>query len=139
MQKENSMNEAKNRISLIEKNQQQLLMKLNEMQQLIEKKFNKQEIQLNIMEELLRLLVANQFLIDLFKDKAPFKLLTNKDIRDLAEKKQIKLPARAKKSEMIHIIQKAEGNLPCYANKLCNNLNCLWYSNCQKEYKDNYI
>ena len=123
----NKYNQIINKISLLETNQQQILSKL--------KKIDKLAVNLDVIEELVRLLVANQFLTDMFQEDNSFKLLTNKEIRDFAEKKQIKLPARAKKSEMIHIIQKAEGNLPCYATKLCNNFNCLWYSNCQNAYK----
>lgn len=119
------------KISLLENNQQQILSKL--------KKIEESNNNLDIIEDLLRLLITNQFLTDIFKENDTFKLLTNKDIRDFAERKQIKLPKRAKKSEMIHIIQKAEGNLPCYATKLCNNFSCLWYCNCQKAYKDEYI
>ena len=118
-------------MSLLENNQQQILSRL--------KKLDKIVVNLDVIEELIRLLVANQFLTDMFQENDHFKLLTNKEIRDLAEKKQIKLPARAKKSEMIHIIQRAEGNLPCYATRSCINFNCLWYSNCQKEYKNDYI
>lgn len=119
------------KISLLENNQQQILSKL--------KKIEESNNNLAIIEDLLRLLIANQFLTDIFKENDTFKLLTNKDIRDFAERKQIKLPKRAKKSEMIHIIQKAEGNLPCYSTKSCINFNCLWYRNCQKEYINNHI
>lgn len=130
----NNINEYKqiiHKISLLENSQQQILSKLN--------KFEKLDNNLDIIEDLLRLLIANQFLTDIFKENDTFKLLTNKDIRDFAERKQIKLPKRAKKYEMIHIIQKAEGNLPCYSTKSCINFNCFWYSNCQKEYINNYI
>ena len=119
------------KISLLENNQQQILSKL--------KKIEESNNNLDIIEDLLRLLITNQFLTDIFKENDTFKLLTNKDIRDFAERKQIKLPKRAKKSEMIHIIQKAEGNLPCYSTKSCINFNCFWYRNCQKEYLNNYI
>lgn len=127
----NEYNQVINKMSLLENNQQQILSRL--------KKLDKIVVNLDVIEELIRLLVANQFLTDIFKEDNPFKLLTNREIRDLAEKKQIKLPAKAKKSEMIRIIQKVEGNLPCYATKLCNNFSCLWYCNCQKAYKDDYI
>ncbi|WP_304153596.1 hypothetical protein [Megamonas hypermegale] len=123
----NECNQIINKMSLLEDNQRQILSRL--------KKINKVDVKLDVIEELLRLLIANQFLTDMFQEDNPFKLLTNREIRDFAEKKQIKLPARAKKSELIHIIQRAEGNLPCYATKLCSNFNCLWYSNCQKAYK----
>ena len=119
------------KISLLENNQQQILSKL--------KKIEESNNNLDIIEDLLRLLITNQFLTDIFKENDTFKLLTNKDIRDFAERKQIKLPKRAKKSEMIRIIQKAEGNLPCYSTKSCINFNCFWYRNCQKEYINNYI
>lgn len=119
------------KISLLENNQQQILSKL--------KKIEEANNNLDIIEDLLRLLITNQFLTDIFKENDTFKLLTNKDIRDFAERKQIKLPKKAKKSEMIHIIQKAEGNLPCYSTKSCINFNCFWYRNCQKEYINNYI
>lgn len=124
----NEYNQIIKKISLLEKNQQEILSRF--------KKFENLDVDLDIIEDLLRLLIANQFLTDIFKESDIFKLLTNKEIRDFAEKKQIKLPVKAKKSEMIHIIQKAEGNLPCYAVKSCSNFNCLWYSNSQKEYKE---
>lgn len=120
----NDYNQIINKISSLENDQRQILLRL--------KKLDKLDVNLDVIEKLLRLLVANQFLTDIFKENNAFKLLTNKDIRDFAEKKQIKLPVKAKKSEMIHIIQKAEGNLPCYAVKSCSNFNCIWYSNCQK-------
>ena len=123
----NDYNQIINKISSLENDQRQILLRL--------KKLDKLDVNLDVIEKLLRLLVANQFLTDIFKENNAFKLLTNKDIRNLAKKKQIKLPVKAKKSEMIHIIQKAEGNLPCYAVKSCSNFNCIWYSNCQKEYK----
>ena len=84
------------KISLLEKNQQEILSRF--------KKFENLDVDLDIIEDLLRLLIANQFLTDIFKENDIFKLLTNKEIRDFAEKKQIKLPVKAKKSEMIHII-----------------------------------
>lgn len=127
----NDYNQIINKISSLENDQRQILLRL--------KKLDKLDVNLDVIEKLLRLLVANQFLTDIFKENNAFKLLTNKDIRNLAKKKQIQLPAKAKKSEMIRIIQKVEGNLPCYATKLCNNFSCLWYCNCQKAYKDEYI
>lgn len=127
----NDYNQIINKISSLENDQRQILLRL--------KKLDKLDVNLDVIEKLLRLLVANQFLTDIFKENNAFKLLTNKDIRNLAKKKQIQLPAKAKKSEMIRIIQKVEGNLPCYATKLCNNFSCLWYCNCQKTYKDEYI
>ena len=127
----NDYNQIINKISSLENDQRQILLRL--------KKLDKLDVNLDVIEKLLRLLVANQFLTDIFKENNAFKLLTNKDIRNLAKKKQIQLPAKAKKSEMIHIIQKAEGNLPCYSTKSCINFNCFWYRNCQKEYINNYI
>ena len=93
----NDYNQIINKISSLENNQRQILLRL--------KKLDKLDVNLDVIEKLLRLLVANQFLTDIFKEDNPFKLLTNKEIRDLAEKKQIKLPAKAKKSEMIRIIK----------------------------------
>ena len=36
---------------------------------------------------------------------------------------------------MIHILQENEGNSPCYSTKECTNKVCLWYVDCQKEFK----
>lgn len=42
--------------------------------------------------------------------------------------------SKKKKSELIHAIQNAEGNVPCFETGItnCGLENCLWYSDCQK-------
>ena len=39
-----------------------------------------------------------------------------------------------KKADIIHDIQKKEGNFPCYgtAGNYCDQLSCLWRSDCLK-------
>lgn len=58
-----------------------------------------------------------------------------KEIRVFANEKGITLPKKSTKEELIHIIQAAEGNESCYANKDCNNNICLWYKDCRKAFK----
>lgn len=59
--------------------------------------------------------------------------MTIKEIRIFAEVKNISLPKKAKKAELIHIIQRSEGNQECYGTKPCDNTGCLWYQDCIKE------
>ncbi|MBO8461113.1 MAG: hypothetical protein IAA85_00045 [Firmicutes bacterium] len=59
---------------------------------------------------------------------------TIKFIKKYAKDKGFKLPKIGKKEIFIHSIQLQEGNSPCYAIKHCDNMNCLWFKDCQKEY-----
>lgn len=59
---------------------------------------------------------------------------TIKFIKKYAKDKGFKLPKIGKKEIFIHSIQSQEGNSPCYATKHCDNMNCLWFKDCQKEY-----
>ena len=59
---------------------------------------------------------------------------TIKFIKKYAKDKGFKLPKKGKKAIYIHAIQEQEGNLACYATKNCDNMGCLWFKDCQKEY-----
>lgn len=63
--------------------------------------------------------------------------MTIKEIRELAQKKGILLPKtkKAKKTDLVHLFQRAEGNDACYATQKCDNVSCLWYTDCQKQHK----
>ena len=63
--------------------------------------------------------------------------MTIKEIRKLAQEKGILLPKtkKAKKADLVHLFQHAEGNDACYAAKECDNVSCLWYTDCQKQHK----
>ena len=53
-------------------------------------------------------------------------------IKEIARQHNLK-PGRANKVELIRSIQRAEGNLPCFASKKaneCGQLNCLWREDC---------
>lgn len=52
---------------------------------------------------------------------------TIKEIKAIAKDRDIQIPKKAKKADMIHILQEQEGNNPCYATKQCNIDMCLWY------------
>ena len=56
--------------------------------------------------------------------------MTIKEIRIFAETKGINLPKRAKKADLIHSIQRFEGNETCYGTKPCANTGCLWHQDC---------
>lgn len=56
--------------------------------------------------------------------------MTIKEIRIFAETKGINLPKRAKKADLIHLIQRFEGNETCYGTKPCANTGCLWHQDC---------
>ena len=62
--------------------------------------------------------------------------MTIKEIRKLAQEKGILLPKikKAKKAELIHCIQKAEGNNECYSTMKCDNTDCLWSNDCVKAF-----
>jgi hypothetical protein len=49
------------------------------------------------------------------------------DVRKKAKKLGINSSSKTKKTELIHAIQRTEGNTPCYGNS--NNGNCP-YTNC---------
>ena len=59
---------------------------------------------------------------------------TVKFIKKYAKDKGFNLPKIGKKEIFIHSIQLQEGNTPCYLTQFCNNKECLWYKDCQKEY-----
>jgi hypothetical protein len=44
-------------------------------------------------------------------------------------------PKKHNKSQLIHLIQQAEGNFPCYATPStgeCDQVHCLWRQDCLK-------
>ena len=54
------------------------------------------------------------------------------DVRKIAKKKGVR-PGKLGKTELIRTIQKAEGNYDCHATsyaKECNQINCLWRTDC---------
>lgn len=57
---------------------------------------------------------------------------TIKDIKAMAKARNIKISGKARKADMIHILQEQEGNNPCYATRICTNDVCLWFEDCQK-------
>lgn len=59
---------------------------------------------------------------------------TIKFIKKYAKDRGFKLPKIRKKEIFIHSIQSQEGNSPCYATRHCDNINCLWFKDCQKKY-----
>jgi len=61
------------------------------------------------------------------------KSMTMPQIREKARELGIK-PGKIKKTELIRIIQQAEGNTPCYgrANGQCPNIDCCFMSDCLK-------
>ena len=55
-----------------------------------------------------------------------------KHIREMAKNMGIK-PGRLRKAELVRLIQKAEGNFPCFDTervKDCGEENCLWQEDC---------
>lgn len=60
---------------------------------------------------------------------------TIKEIKAIAKDRAVNLPKKARKVDMIHILQEQEENNPCYATKQCNIDVCLWYKDCQKAIK----
>lgn len=60
---------------------------------------------------------------------------TVKFIKKYAKDKGFQLPKIGKKEIFIHSIQSQEGNNPCYGTQFCSNKECLWFKDCQKEYK----
>lgn len=59
---------------------------------------------------------------------------TIKEIKRIAKDRNVILPPKIKKADMIHILQNQEGNNPCYAKSHCETSGCLWFKDCQKEY-----
>lgn len=59
--------------------------------------------------------------------------MKEKDIREIARKIGVKT-GKMKKPELIRAIQRAEGNIPCYATGAheCDQINCLWREDCIK-------
>lgn len=56
-----------------------------------------------------------------------------KDIKKIAKQKGIKIPGSMGKKEIIHSIQKAEGNSECFATgkaNICGQIQCLWRTDC---------
>ncbi|MFA9461620.1 Rho termination factor N-terminal domain-containing protein [Thiohalorhabdus methylotrophus] len=57
------------------------------------------------------------------------------EIRAIARRKGIK-PAKARKAELIHRIQRAEGNFDCFASAeagYCDQPACLWREDCFRQ------
>lgn len=63
--------------------------------------------------------------------------MTIKEIRELAQEKGILLPKtkKAKKADLVHLFQHAEGNDACYATQKCDNASCLWYTDFKNSIK----
>ncbi|HDD45085.1 MAG TPA: SAP domain-containing protein [Candidatus Desulfofervidus auxilii] len=63
--------------------------------------------------------------------------MTLKEVKAIAKKMGLRI-GRMKKAELIRSIQKAEGNIPCFATDRvyeCGEENCLWREDCLKENK----
>ena len=60
-------------------------------------------------------------------------MMKERDIREIAKKMGIKV-GKMNKTELIRTVQKAEGNIPCYATRghECDQINCLWREDCIK-------
>lgn len=59
------------------------------------------------------------------------------DIKEIAASRGVK-PGKAKKVELVRMIQVAEGNADCYASSIadvCNQDACLWRDDCAAEAK----
>lgn len=54
-----------------------------------------------------------------------------KNIKEIARQMKIKTK-KMDKTELIRAIQKAEGNIPCYATQghECDQMSCLWREDC---------
>ena len=60
-----------------------------------------------------------------------------KDIQSIARSMNLK-PGKLKKTDLIHLIQKEEGNNVCYASSVvssCGQETCLWRTDCLKAFK----
>lgn len=57
-----------------------------------------------------------------------------REIREMAKNIGVK-PGRLRKTELVRLIQKTEGNLPCFDTERvrdCGEENCLWREDCLK-------
>ena len=56
-----------------------------------------------------------------------------KNIKEIAKKMNIGF-ANMDKKELVRVIQKTEGNFPCFATggHECDQMNCLWREDCLK-------
>jgi len=54
------------------------------------------------------------------------------EVRKLIKKHGLTAPARARKADLIHQLQEAEGNFPCFGTpqKDCDQKDCLWRMDC---------
>lgn len=60
-------------------------------------------------------------------------LMLLRDIKIIAAEKGIDTKRLRTKRDVIHAIQKLEGNQECYgSNESCNNAVCCWHSDCIK-------
>ncbi len=62
--------------------------------------------------------------------------MTMNEMRKLAKTLNIEQPDRLTKIDLIRAIQRAEGNLDCYASLRridCPESDCLWEKECKKE------
>lgn len=58
---------------------------------------------------------------------------TIKEIKQIAKDRNVSFPPKIKKADMIHILQKQEGNNPCFGTIAdCPEDVCLWFKDCQK-------
>ena len=62
------------------------------------------------------------------------KKLTKKDLLDIAKGLDLKAVSKLKKDELIHSIQIAEGNSPCFLTiDNCSVTPCLFRADCQND------
>ena len=58
--------------------------------------------------------------------------MTVKEIQGIAEKMGLKA-SKMKKAKLVQMIQKTEGNIPCFQTgsaSSCGQENCMWLSDC---------
>jgi hypothetical protein len=58
-----------------------------------------------------------------------------KEIKNIAKQKGVK-PGKMNKTELIRAIQRAEGNVDCFATvyvNQCNQMHCLWREDCKAQ------
>jgi hypothetical protein len=61
--------------------------------------------------------------------------MTLQELRDMAIERGLELPPCINKVELVRLMQRAEGNLDCFATKRrleCPELGCLWRHDCAK-------
>jgi len=61
--------------------------------------------------------------------------MTIKEIQKIAKRKGVIIKGLKKKADIIHTIQRAEGNFDCFGTAtegICDQYNCLWRSDCLK-------